>query len=754
MITRSLRENHSTTAAAFQFAVVPPATADEWSRRGFLKFAGSAVGLLFAFQIAGRPARAATLESATSGATGGGAFAPNAFLRIAPDGAVTIIVNHSEMGQGIVTALPMLVAEELDADWSRVRTEFAPVDPAYNHAVFGIQMTGGSTSTWTEFERLRMAGATARALLLQAAAAEWGVPVGECRTEPGVVVHASGKRLDYGALASRAARLAPPEKVVLKEPKDFRLIGRPTRRLDSRAKVTGRAEFGLDVQRPGALVAMVARAPVFGAKVESFDAAAARAVPGVKAAVQVPSGVAVLAADTWAAKMGRDAIAQAIKWKIPDDALIDTKAQAARFAEPRRQPGNVAEDTGDIAAALKGAAKVVEADYAFPYLAHAPMEPLNATIELRPDAAEVWTGTQFQTMDRMQVAGVLGLKPEQVAIHTTFLGGGFGRRATPPSDWVLEAAQVAKAARDAGVDAPVKVVWTREDDLAGGYYRPMFHHRLAGGIDAAGKVVAWQQTLVGQSFLVGTPFEAAMVKNGVDETSVEGAAHAPYKIPARRVELHSPRVPVPTLWWRSVGHTHTAPAVECFIDELAHAAGRDPLELRRELLPADSRERRVLDLAVEKSGYGRRKLPAGHAHGIAVHESFGSFVAHVAEVSIADGWPRVHRITAAVDCGTAVNPLTIEAQIQGAAIYALSALFYGEITLENGRVQQQNFHHHRVLRMNEAPVVDVHIIAQGDKMGGIGETGVPPTFAAVLNGLFAASGKRIRTMPLARASFA
>lgn len=750
MITARLREESAAPGSAgarpLHLAVVPPATLQEWTRRGFLRTVGTAAGLVLAFQFSGRPARAEMLQG--KAASPDGTFSPNAFLRIAPDGTVTIQVNHAEMGQGVVTALPMLVAEELDADWARVRTEFPPVDPAFNHSLFGIQMTGGSTSTWTEYERLRTAGATARALLIAAAAEEWNVPAGECRTEPGFVVHPNGKRLGYGALANRAAHLTPPAKVALKDPKDFRLIGQPTRRLDSRAKVTGAAEFGLDVRRPGGLVALVARAPVFGGTVKSFDASTTAPLPGVKGVVQVPSGVAVIATDFWSASVARDALAPAIQWDLPAESLVDTTAQAARFAELAKTPGNVAEQTGDAAAALKSAAKVIEADYAMPYLAHAPMEPLNAVVELRADGATVWSGTQFPTVDRMAVAGVLGLKPEQIDLRTTFLGGGFGRRATTTSDWLVEAAHVAKAARAQGIAAPIQVVWTREDDLAGGYYRPMFHHRLTGGLDAQGKVVAWHQTLVGQSFMAGTPFEAMMVKNGVDETSVEGAAHSRYAVPARRVELHSPKVAVPTLWWRSVGHTHTALAVECFIDELAHAAGRDPLELRRELLPADSRERRVLDLAVEKSGYGKTKLPAGHGHGLAVHASFGSFVAQVAEVSVEDGAVRVHRVTAAVDCGTAVNPLTIQAQLQGSVVYALSALLYGEITLAKGRVQQQNFHQYPVVRLNEAPVVDVHVIAKGDPMGGIGETGVPPTFAAVLNGLFAATGKRVRSLPL------
>ncbi|MBE2215990.1 MAG: xanthine dehydrogenase family protein molybdopterin-binding subunit [Opitutaceae bacterium] len=748
MITESIRREAAAVGSAFQIAVLPPAAVEDLSRRGFLKCAGASA-LVLAFAFSGRRAVAglSTMRDLKPTAT----FSPNAFLSVGTDGWTTIVVNHAEMGQGVATSLPMLIAEELDADWSKVRTEFAPVDPAFNHAAFGIQMTGGSTSVPSEFERLRLAGATARAMLVAAAAAEWKVPVSECRTEPGEVVHSSGKRIAYGALVGRASLLVPPPlPPTLKSPDQFRLLGKPTRRLDSRAKVTGSAEFGLDVRLGGLLTAVVARPPTFGGGVEGFDAEAARAVAGVLAVVAVPSGVAVVARDFWAAEKGREALRKTIRWKIPAESEIDTSAQAEAFAKLARQPGAVAENTGDVAAALKGAARVIEADYHMPYLAHAPMEPLNAVVDIQGDRARVWTGTQFQTMDRAAVAAVLGIDAEKVVLHTTYLGGGFGRRATVTSDWVVEAAQVAKAARAAGVAAPIKVVWTREDDLAGGYYRPMFHHRLVGGLDASGKILAWQQTLVGQSFMAGTPFESFAVKNGVDDSSVEGAAHSPYRIPARRVELHSPKVAVPTLWWRSVGHSHTAMAVECFLDELAQAAGRDPLEVRRELLPAGSRERRALDLAVEKSGYGKSTLPAGHAQGLAVHGSFGSVVAMVAEASVEKGRPRVHRVTAAVDCGVVVNPLTIEAQIQSAVVYALSAILYGEITMRKGRVEQDNFHTYEIARIDDAPVVDVHLIAQGDPIGGVGEPGVPPTFGAVLNALAAATGRRARTLPLAK----
>jgi len=731
-------------------AVLSPATKIAWDRRGFLKsVGGAAAGLVIAFQWSGGSLRAAPALRQAGATTGSEVFAPNAFVRISPDGSVTVVINHSEMGQGIATALPMLVAEELDADWTSVRTEFAPVDAAYNHALFGIQMTGGSTSTWTEYERLRGVGAAARAMLVQAAAAEWNVPVAECRTEAGAVLHSDGRRLGYGALVSRASQLPVPAQIALKPAKDFRLIGRPTRRLDSEDKVTGRTEFGLDIRLPGLLVAVVARSPVFGGKLEAFDPKAALAVPGVRQVVRVPSGVAIIGDGFWAAQSGRRAILPSLRWNLPAGSRIDTETQGADFKLRSRKSGFVAAKSGDVAAALAGAVKTLEADYAVPYLAHAPMEPLNATVRLTDGAAEIWTGTQFQTVDRAAAAGALGLSPDKVQIHTPYLGGGFGRRATPASDWIIEAAHVARAAAAAGLAGPVKTIWNREDDLAGGFYRPMFHHHLVGGLDQDGKVVAWHQSLVGQSFIIGTPF-AAMVKDGVDDTSVEGASDAPYEIPHRLVEIYNPDLPIPTLWWRSVGHSHTGLAVECFLDELAHAAEKDPLELRRELLPADSRERRVLELAVAKSGYGQITLAKGHFHGLAVHQSFGSYVAQVAEVSVTGGKLTVHRITAAVDCGTVVNPLTVEAQIQGAAIYALSALYYGEITLKDGRVQQRNFDTYRVMRVFESPVVDVHIIALGNKMGGIGETGVPPTFASVLNAIFAATGKRVRTLPLSR----
>ena len=665
---------------------------------------------------------------------------PNAFVRIAPDNSVTILLKHSEMGQGIWTSLPMVVADELDCDWSKVRVEHAPAAPAYAHTAFGMQMTGGSTSTWESFGQLRQAGATARALLIAAAAQKWNVQSVDCRTEKGYVV--SGKRkASFGELADAAAKLPIPNEVALKDAKNFTLIGKPTRRLDSRAKVSGKAEFGIDVKRPAMVIALVARAPVFGAKVKSFDATKAKAVTGVVDVVQVPSGIAVLGKHFWAAKQGRDTLT--VDWDLGAGAALSTAGLRDEYNKLAQKTGAIASSAGNVDAAFEGG-KVIEATYDVPFLAHAPMEPLNCTVEIAKDGCDIYTGTQFQTMDQGAAAAILGLKPEQVRIHTTFLGGGFGRRATPSSDFVAEAVQVAKTS-----GKTVKVVWTREDDIHGGYYRPMWLSRLRATLGADGKPAAWAHTIVGQSIIAGTPFEKMMVKDGVDATSVEGASDSPYlaAIPARRVDLHSPTSPVTVLWWRSVGHSHTAFVVESFIDELAHAAKQDPLEYRRALLPKDARERLALDLAAEKFGWGK-PLPKGHAAGMAVHASFGSYVAQIAEVSVVDNAIKVHRIVCAIDCGPVVNPLTVEAQMQSGIVYGLSAALHSELTLKDGRIEQSNFNNYPVLRLNEMPRIDVHIVPSTDKMGGCGEPGTPPVAPAVANALFALTGKRLRQLPM------
>jgi len=709
------------------------------SRRGFLKASTVGVaGLVIGFYLPmGRSGRAFAAEAPAAPAQ---SYPPNAFIRIAPDNTVTLLINKSEMGQGVYTSLAMLINEELDADWSKVRVEAAPVAPVYNHTVFQTQLTGGSTSVASSWEQMRRIGATARIMLIEAAAKQWQVPSSECHADNGYIVHKSGKKLSYGELATAANQLVPPANVPLKQPKDFKLVGKATKRLDSPEKVNGKAQFGLDVYLPDMLTVVIARSPVFGGKVKSFNADEARKVPGVKAVVQVPSGVAVAANGFWTAKTARDLLK--IEWDEGPGGKLSSAGLLAEYTELAQKPGNDARKQGaDAATTLKGAAKAVSAAYTVPYLAHAPMEPLNCVVDLKKDSCEIWTGTQMQTVDRMSAAAIAGLKPEQVQIHTTYLGGGFGRRANPVSDFVGEAIHVAKQ-----IKQPIKVVWTREDDIHGGFYRPLWVDRVEAGIGSDGKPVAWRHTIVGQSIATGTPFEGFMVKDGVDATSVEGAANMPYAIPNIHVDLHSPRHEVPVLWWRSVGHSHTAFVVETMMDELAHLAGQDPVEYRLALLQGSPRHQGVLRLAAEKAGWGK-PLPQGRAYGVAVHQSFESYVAEVAEVSIDNGKVRVHKVVCAVDCGFVVNPDGVRQQLESAVVYGLSAALHGEITLENGRVQQSNFHDYPPLRYSEMPAVEVHIVQSDAAPTGIGEPGTPPVGPAVANAVFALTGKRLRSMP-------
>jgi isoquinoline 1-oxidoreductase beta subunit len=706
------------------------------SRREFLQTGVlTGGGLVIGFMVpgAGRIARAQAAAAA-------GPFVPNAFLRIGRDDTVTVLLAHSEMGQGIWTTLPMLIAEELDADWSKIKVEHAPAAPVYVHTSFGAQMTGGSSSTWSEFERYRQAGATARAMIVQAAANRFGAAVSEIRTENGAAI-AGSQRARYGELADAAAQLPVPATVALKDPKDWKIIGRPTKRLDTPEKITGRALFGMDVQFDGLKTALISRAPVFGATVKSFDDAAAKAVPGVVKVVQVPAGVAVVADHFWAAKQGRDALS--IDWDPGPNAALDSDSLRKEFRRLAATQGLPAAAAGDPQPAFAGAARTVEAEYVVPYLAHAPMEPLNCTVRIGPTQCEIWTGTQFQTMDQTVAAGISGLKPEQVTIHTMFLGGGFGRRATPTSDFVRDAVHVAKAA-----GLPVKTVWTREDDMHGGYYRPMFLHRARIALGQDGLPSAWQHTIVGQSIAAGTPFESMMIHDGIDALSVEGVDDSPYlkSVANRRVELHSPATGIPVLWWRSVGHSHTAFVMEGLVDELAAASGKDPVEYRRLLLKDEPRHLGVLNLAAEKAGWGT-PLPQGRARGIAVHASFGSWVAQVAEVSVERGTIRVHRIVCAVDCGLAVNPASIHAQLESAVAFGLSAALHSRLSFKEGRVQESNFHDFPVLRLSGMPKVEVHIAASSEKPGGIGEPGVPPVAPAVANAVFALTGLRLRETP-------
>lgn len=707
-------------------------------RRNFLQLGVSVGGgLILGFNFS--PSGGISEAKARTAAS----FPLNAFVRIGDDDTITIIVNKSEMGQGVYTSLPMLLAEELECDWGKIRVEAAPVSPVYNHTEWGpMQGTGGSSSVKSEWERFRKAGATAREMLLAAAASTWKVNKMTCHAEKGKVIHTSGKSLTFGKLAKMAARIPVPKLVILKEPESFKIIGKSVKRLDTPEKTNGKAIFGFDTGFPGMLTALIARPPVFGGKVTSINAEKTKAVPGVKDVLQVPSGVAVIADGFWPAKKGRDLLE--IVWDEGDGAKLSTARLKEAYNGLAKTPGSVARKEGDAEAALRGEAIQISAEYQVPYLAHAMMEPLNCLVDFRGNSCEIWTGTQMQTADRNTAAHILGLKPEQVKLHTTFLGGGFGRRANPYSDFVGEAAHVAKA-----LGKPVKVVWSREDDIRGGYYRPLWSDRITAALDEEGSPVAWQHTIVGQSILEGTVFKG-MIKKGIDATSVEGAEDIPYDIPNILVDVHSPKIGIPVQWWRSVGHSHTAFVVESFIDELAHEAKKDPFEFRRKLLAYHPRHKGVLELAAEKANWGA-SLPAGRGRGIAVHDSFGSFVAYVAEVSVSDdGRIRVHKVVCVIDCGRVVNPDTVAAQMEGGMVFGLTAALYGEITLNNGRVEQSNFHNYRMLRMNEMPEMEVHIVRSWKPPGGVGEPGVPPIAPAVANAVFAVTGKRIRSLPFRR----
>lgn len=708
------------------------------SRRSFIKSTALvAGGLVVAFTIP----QAKRFMSVANAAEAMPLPAPNAFLRIGADDRITVMLAHSEMGQGVWTTLPMLIADELDADWNNITVEHAPAAPAYIHTAYGIQITGGSSTTWSEFDRYRQAGALTRALMLQAAAKQWQVPVSALRTENGAVIY--GKQtLRYGQLVEIASKLETPTTVTLKTPEQWKFIGKATKRLDSAEKINGTAKFGQDVQFDGLKVAMVARAPVFGTKLKSVDDSAARKVPGVIKVVKVPTGVAVIAEHYWAAKQGREALK--LTWDLAGHDKPDSAALLSRYQALATQAGLQAVKAGDVTAASKQAKQTISAEYVLPYLSHAPMEPLNCAVRISDQGCEIWTGTQMQTTDQAAAAKILGLKPEQVVIHTQFLGGGFGRRANPRADFVSEAVEVAKAA-----GLPVKTVWSREDDIKGGFYRPMFVHRATVGLDKQGTPLAWQHTLVGQSIIKGTPFEGFLIKEGIDGTSVEGVADSPYVkgTPHHQVHLHSVQSDVPVLWWRSVGHSHSGFVMESLIDELAHASKQDPLAYRRQLLKAHPRHLAALNLAAEQAGWGK-PLPAGVFRGIAVHESFGSYVAQVAEVSVKAGEVKVHRVVVAIDCGLAVNPDGVKAQMESSVSFALGAALSSEISFKAGEVVQSNFHDYQVLRMKDMPKVEVHIVPSNEKMGGVGEPGVPPLAPAVTNAIFAATGKRIRRLPI------
>jgi len=714
------------------------------SRRAFLQ-AGAAAGLGLTLGF--------YLPAADAQHTGGGrrtrsapaVFAPNAFIRIGSDDSVTVIVKHLEMGQGTYTGLPTLVAEELDADWGQVRVEGAPADAAsYNNLLWGaVQGTGGSTAMANSYEQLRHAGAAARAMLVAAAAQAWGVPAAQISVSQGVLSHASGRRARFGDMAARATKVPLPREVKLKHPSQFKLIGKHVPRKDSRDKITGAAVFTSDVRLAGMLTALVAHPPLFGAKVRSYDAARAKAVTGVVDVVQIPSGVAVLATNHWAAQKGREALA--VQWDETAAYRGSTRQLTEEYRALAGKTGAIAHARGDAQTTYARAAKRLEAVFEFPYLAHAAMEPLNCVMHWQGDGCVVWNGEQLLTVDQANIAAVLGVMPERVKLNMLYAGGSFGRRANPNSDYLVEAAHIVKAVQGR---VPIKLQWTREDDMQGGYYRPLYVHALRAGLDEKGALIAWMHTIVGQSIVAGTAFESGLVKNGIDATSVEGAVNLPYDIPHRVVDLHTTRNAVPVQWWRSVGSTHTAYSTECFIDEIAAAAGQDPVAFRRTLLGKHPRHLGVLNLAAAKAGWGR-PLPKGRARGIAVHESFNSYAAQVAEVSVdARGGFRVERVVCAIDCGVAVNPDVVRAQMEGGIGYGLSAALHGAITLQDGRVEQSNFHDYLPLRIDEMPRIEVHIVPSHEKPTGVGEPGVPPIAPAVANALASATGQRLRSLPL------
>lgn len=721
----------------------PAAAGAGASRRSFLKISAAGGFALGLFPLS---------AAAQGGAAPAGGLKPfeqpSSFVHIAPDGSVAVTINRLEFGQGVQTALPMILAEELDADWARVRSVHGSNDPAFVDPLYGMHLTGGSGSIAHSYLQYRELGARARAMLVAAAAQRWQADAATLRTRDGVVHGPGDQRLGYGELAEAAMALPVPQTVRLKDPKDFRLIGRATTRIDAKPKSSGRQDYGIDIRLPGMLTAVVARPPVFGAKLKALDDRAARAVPGVKAVLRIPTdrggeGVAIVADGYWPAKRGREALNA--EWDLAAVERVDSARQLAQYRALVGQPGPRKFDA-DLSA-LDKAPNQIKAEYVFPYLAHAPMEPLNCTVRQEGDRAELWMGSQMPGLDGMAAARVLGVAPAKVQVHVQMAGGGFGRRAIATSDYVVEACAVVKAAQAAGLRAPIRTLWSREDDIQGGYYRPMHLHHARIGFDDQGRVLGWDHVIVGQSILGGTPFEPMMVKNGIDATAVEGMKE-PYAVPMR-LTVHHPKLNVPVLWWRSVGSTHTAYVMETLVDEIARATGQDPVAYRFKLIGnAHPRHRAALQLAVDRSGYGKKTLAPGRAWGVAVHESFDTVVAYVVEASVQDGRPLLHQVSAGVHCNLAINPRTVEAQLQGAAVMGLSMCLPGAaITLKDGRVEQSNFGDFQVPRITDMPPIAVHIVPSADPPTGMGEPGLPPLAPAFANAIARLTGKVPRELP-------
>ena len=674
-------------------------------------------------------------------ATTSGDFSPNAFIRIASSGQVTLTMPYVEMGQGTYTSLPMLIAEELEVELGQIVLEHAPPDEKRfgNPILGGVQATGGSTTIRAVWQPLRQAGAAARSMLISAAAARWNVEAASCRAEKGAVIHtASGRRATYGALADAAAALPVPQNVVLKRPEDFKLIGTPVKRLDTPAKVNGTAMFGIDARPPGVKIATLAQSPVFGGRLKSVDDSKAKAVRGVRQIVRLDDAVAVVADHMGAARKGLAALA--IEWDDGLHARLSTEDIARDYAAALESPGAVAESRGDVEGAMAAAATQVTARYHVPFLAHAALEPMNCTVHVRKDSCEIWVGTKVLGRAQATAAQLTGLPLDKVTVHNHLIGGGFGRRLE--IDGVTRAVQIARQ-----VDGPVKVVWTREEDIQHDMYRPFFSDAFAAGLDEKGMPIAWRHRFAGSSILAR--WLPPAFNNGIDPETVDGAVHLVYALPNFHVEYIRKEPPgIPTAFWRSVGPSHSVFVVESFIDELAHAAKHDPVAYRRALLDNAPRARAVLDLAAEKAGWGK-PLPNGTGRGVSLQFVFGTYMAQVAEVEVAnDGSVRVRRVVCAVDCGSVVNPDTVEAQVQGAVIFGISAALHGEITLKNGRVQQSNFDDYEVVRINKAPSVEVHIVRNNEAPGGMGEPGTAAIMPAIANAIFAATGKRLRRLPV------
>ncbi|HXA75788.1 MAG TPA: xanthine dehydrogenase family protein molybdopterin-binding subunit [Candidatus Acidoferrales bacterium] len=701
-------------------------------RRSFLKTGiAGATGLVIGFYL---PGRREVLAAASTAAP----VVLNAFIQVTPDDKVTILINKSEMGQGVETSLAMLAAEELECDWKRIHTEFAPAATVYFDPAFGMQGTGGSQSIHSAWEPMRKAGATARVMLIGAAAQKWGVDASECRAENGAVVHTATKRsATFGSLAEAAGQMPQPKEVKLKDPSQFTIVGKPTKRVDTPKKVNGTAEFGIDVRLPGMLHASVEHCPVFGGKVASFDATKVKAIPGVKDVIQIPTGVAVVADNTWTAFQARKALD--IKWDEGPNAAITSASIRKSFEDACQTPGVVSRKEGDAAAALASAAQKIEAVYDAPYQAHCTMEPMNGTADVRADGVDLWVPTQFQTPSQGTAAGITGLKPDAVKVHTTYLGGGFGRRGW--SDFVAESTVISKA-----MGAPVQVTWTREDDIQHDYYRPASYIKMSAGLDANGKPTAFTARVACDSIM--SWFFPGSIKNGLDSSSVEGVSDIAYDIPNVLVDYHLMAGPIPMGFWRSVGASQNGFFSESFVDELAAAAKKDPYEFRRDLLSKKSRHLAVLNLAAEKAGWGTT-LPKGRFRGIACLEAFSTYAAEVVEISLdKDGTVNVHRVVCAMDCGRVINPASAEAQVTGAVVYGITAALKTEITIDRGRVVQTNFGDNPMLRMNESPKIEVHFVPSEETPTGLGEPAVPPVAPAIANAIFAATGKRIRHMPI------